>query len=274
MRQAPRVQARYRLLRRLRQPTRTLLDLLSGEGPAPTPLRVSPYEHGCLTIDGREIDLILALPERSREVFFYVALNGGQKRTEEVTDAVWPDEGSTALRSLWDAGRDLRRLLGKDIWQVRSGMCTLTVPVLSTESEVAACALACQRAGSPREVVEQAGRALDLIGDGRYLDWCNNPWVEGARMRTAREGISLALALAEAHGTLGEPELALAAARLATGFDPYDERPQHAIVRLLRGQGRDEEALLTYKAFARFLSSELGISPTTDLARSAGVRTG
>lgn len=274
LRLAHRVGERYRFLRRLREQTRALLNQLTGLGPAPTPLRVSPYEDGSMTIDGREVDLIRALPERSREVFFFVALNGGQKRSEQVIDAVWCDDERDAMRALWGVGRHVRRLLGKDAWQVRSGICTLTRPVLSTESEVAACALACQRADSPHEVIELATRGLDLIGDGRYLDWCHNSWVEGARIRTAREGIALALALSEAHAALGEPALALAAARRASAFDPYDERPQQAIIHLLRGQGRHEEALLAYKTFARFLAGELGISPTTDLARIAGVRAG
>jgi len=271
MRLARRVEARYRLMRRMREPTRAVLDQLLDRAPAPAALRVSPYEQGSLSLDEREVDLVLALPQRSREVFFYVALSMGQARSEQVVDAVWPDSGRDGLHHLWEAGRNLRRLLGKDSWQVRSGICMLTRPLLSTEDEVAACALACQQDREPQEVIAMASRGLEMIGDDRYLDWCENPWVDSARLRTAREGMSMALALSRAHSMLGESEAALEAGRKAARFDRYDERPQRAMLEILHGQGHHEEARQVYRAFSRLLSSELGLRPSPELARAAGL---
>ncbi|HEY8283271.1 MAG TPA: BTAD domain-containing putative transcriptional regulator, partial [Chloroflexota bacterium] len=268
---ARRVAERYRLLRHLRMPTRALLDLLAGAETDPTAVRVSPYGYGMVSVGGMEVDLLQVVGKRSREVFFYVALGGGRKRDEEVVEAVWPEQGEEAIRWLWEAGRHLRRLFGKDAWKVRAGACAFTRSIGSVEAEAAAHALACHRSPSPREVVEHATAGLGLIGDGRYLDWCENAWVEEARIRTVREGLTMALALAQAYDTLGQSELALAAARRAADFDPYDEQPQQAILRILRGLGRHEEALSVYRAFANLVSTELGLSPTQGLTLAAGL---
>ena len=270
---ARRVAERYHALRHLRVPTRTLLDQLAGTEPGPTAVRVSPYGYGIVSVGDMEVDLLQVVGERSREAFFYVALGGGQKRDEEVVEAVWPEQGEEAMRWLWEAGRHLRRVFGKDSWKVRAGACTFAQPVSSAETEVAAHALACQRASSPHEVIDQATLGLGLLGDGRYLDWCDNRWVEAARIRTIREGLTMALALAQAYDTLGQQELALAAARRAAGFDPYDEQPQQAILKILGSLGRQEEALGVYRAFATLVSTELGLSPTQGLRLAAGLAT-
>ncbi|MGH2411777.1 MAG: AfsR/SARP family transcriptional regulator, partial [Chloroflexota bacterium] len=246
-------------------------DHLAGAEPGPALVRVSPYGDGVVSVDGVELDLLQAVGERSREVFFYVALGGGRKRDEEVVDAVWPEHGAEAIRWLWEAGRHLRRLFGKNAWKVRAGVCAFTRSLDSVEAEVAAHALACQRAPSPDEAVDQAIAGLGLIGDGRYLDWCENSWVEEARIRTVHEGLTMALALAQAHDALGQPELALAAAHTAAAFDPYDEQPQRVLLKILGDMGRQEEALGVYRAFATLVSTELGLSPTQGLTLAAGL---
>ena len=268
---ARRVAARYPALRHIRMPTIAVLDLLAGAEPVPTAVRVSPYGFGSVVVGDAEVDLLDIAGKRSREVFFYVALGGGQKRDEEVVEAVWPNEGEEAMRWLWEAGRHLRRVFGKDSWRVRAGACTFARPLSSAETEVAAHTLACQRASSPHEIIDRATLGLDLLGDGRYLDWCDNDWVEAARIRTIREGLTMTLAQAQAYDTLGQPELALAAARRAAGFDPYDEQPQRVILKILRSVGRQEEALGVYRAFANLVSTELGLSPTQGLRLAAGL---
>src|SRR5262249_41236777 len=125
--------ARYRFLRQARRGTRQILDSLVQEAAPPLTLLshiqeeagtvpdlwISPFGMGRIIRAGRELESH-ALSAKARELLFFAAYRGRPLRRDEIIEALW-DGDMQAIQSFWNAGRDIRRVLGEDVWGPRNG---------------------------------------------------------------------------------------------------------------------------------------------------------
>jgi len=272
------VLAERRTLRRLHRDARLMLDGLAAsvapslvllpmtddgdEGEQET-LRVSPFGQGAVEIIGRPLDLH-TLPAKARELLFFAVHTGRPLRRDEALEAVW-DGDAGAVQAFWDAGRHLRRLLGEGSWSPRGRAYTVRLPVEDDERRFDEAAGVALGAGPVMARLDAGERALDLFGVGGYLEWCDTLWAATARVRVTSRAVAVALALAALYDELERAEDAITAARRAASFDPFDEAPQLALLRLLATSGQVDEALRAYKAYRRLLRDELAAEPSPEL---------
>jgi len=280
------VLAERRTLRRLHRDARLMLDGLAAsvapslvllpmtddgdEGEQET-LRVSPFGQGAVEIIGRPLDLH-TLPAKARELLFFAVHTGRPLRRDEALEAVW-DGDAGAVQAFWDAGRHLRRLLGEGSWSPRGSAYTVRLPVEDDERRFDEAAGVALGAGPVMARLDAGERALNLFGVGGYLEWCDTLWAATARVRVTSRAVAVALALAALYDELERTEDAITAARRAASFDPFDEAPQLALLRLLATSGQVDEALRAYKAYRRLLRDELAAEPSPELrALAASLR--
>ncbi|MDQ2831365.1 MAG: bacterial transcriptional activator domain-containing protein [Chloroflexota bacterium] len=178
-----------------------------------------------------------------------------------------------AVQAFWDAGRHLRRLLGEGSWGPRGGAYTVRLPLEDDKRRFDEAAGVALGAGPVMARLDAGERALDLFGGGGYLEWCDTLWASTARVRVTSRAVAVALALAALYDELERAEDAIDAARRAASFDPFDEAPQLALLRLLATSGQVDEALRAYKAYRRLLRDELAAEPSPELrALAASLR--
>ena len=284
---ARRVMAERRTLRRLRRETRLLLDSLA-EAAGPTlsllplvaeeedvefALRVSPFGHGRLVLGDQEVD-IYALPPKARELLFYAAHMSRPLTRDDILESVWEGELRGA-QALWDASRHLRRVLGERNWGPRNGAYALRLTVGDDGREFDEAVTVALGSGSAIERISAAERALDLVGEGGYLEWCDTLWAVTERARVAGRSIAVALAAAELYMELGRSQDALATCRRAIAFDSLDEAPRLALLRILVAVDQVDTAAREYNAYQLLLRDELAAEPSAELrAFAAGLKKG
>jgi len=272
---ARQVTAKRRFLRHVRRGTRLLLDhvtetipMLSlvpfGEGGLVSPLlRLSPFGMGRIELAGHNIDLS-ALPLKARELLFFAGQAGAPLTRDALLDTLW-DGDVKAAPSLWNATRHVRRVLGDDSWGPRDGVYGIHIPLQDDGrrfDEVAAVALG---QGELTDRVAAASAALDLVGAGGYLEWCDSPWVMGERNRVGRRIMMVALVSARCYEQMGRRDDMFSAWRRAIAFDPLDEAPRLALVQCLIADGQDGMARNEYKAYRRLLHEKMELEPSDEL---------
>lgn len=274
---ARQVIAERHMPRRLRTETRQLLDrlaLASGptlailepagvEAPDPPTLRLSPFGQGDISLNGRRLDHT-ALPPKAREMLFYAAHLGRPARRDELLEALWEGR-ARAAQSLWDASRHLRRVLGEQWWRPSGGMYALYLPVHDAGRQFHDDARMALGAGAEIDRLAAAERALDVIGQGGYLEWCDSLWATAERRHVTDLASAVAVTLAGLYDHLGRPADALAACRRAIAFDPLDEAPRLALLRHLAATGDVSAALREYGAYQELLREELAVTPSAEL---------
>ena len=278
-RMARQVLAERRTLRRLHREARLMLDGLAASV-APSlalvprtddadereqeTLRVSPFGQGAVELAGRALDLH-TLPIKARELLFFAVHTGRPLRRDEALEAVW-DGDAGAVQAFWDAGRHLRRLLGEGSWGPRGGAYTVRLSVEDDERRFDEAAGVALGTGPVMARLDAGERALDLFsGGGGYLEWCDTLWAATERVRVTSRAVAVALALAALYDDLERAEDAIDAARRAASFDPFDEAPRLALLRLFAASGQVDKALRAYKAYRRLLRDELAAEPSPEL---------
>lgn len=270
------VHTQYRLLRKLRRETRLVLERLAAGGPAlavlppatddsaaPPALLLSPFGNGRIALEGQEVEPS-ALPPKARELLFYAAHAGRPLARAELLEALWEGDVQSS-QALWDASRHVRRVLGEESWRPRGGCYTLHMEMRDEGrcfDEAAAHALG---DGPIVERLAAAEQALNLAGDGGYLEWCDSFWTLAERERVTRRIAAVALTAADLYGQLGRPRDAIAACRRAMDLDPLGEEPRMALLRCLAACGDVGGALREYGAYRRLLREELQTEPSAGL---------
>lgn len=203
------------------------------------------------------------VPEGSKRLLVFVAVNGGSVDRRHAAGALWPQGDETRasgnLRSaLWrlrSAGIDL--LDGdKFILALRSGT-AVDVDLLRAWAD---------RVADPRmptselAVLEWRTEAFNLL-PGWYDEWLI---FERERLRQrllhAMETLSRRLV------TAGRYADAVEAASAAVRTDPLRESAQRALVRAHLAEGSLGEAWRVYQEYRRLLARELGVEPGRGLA--------
>jgi len=245
-------------------PTLSLVIPSDEEDRAPA-LRLSPFGEGQITLGDQRISNS-ALPPKAREALFYAARSQGSASRDHLLEALWEDapDGS---RELWDATRHIRRMLGKQSWTIRLGVYSISLPLVDKGKlfqEAAGRVLSKEPAMDRLEAGEQA---VDLLGAGGYLEWCESIWVAEERVRTQRMAVDTCLALASLYVELNRIDDAVAACKRAIGLEPLEEAPRLALIRLLAGRGRMVAARQEYQEYRALAREELGTEPSPTLRR-------
>jgi adenylate cyclase len=89
-------------------------------------------------------------------------------------------------------------------------------------------------------------------------------WLLLTRERLRRLALDALQELAECHEQLGQRDRALQHARQAVALEPWDERAQRQVMRLLALTGQRNAALAQYEACRTTLAGELGVEPETE----------
>jgi len=267
--------SRRRLLRHIRRDTRVVLDRLAGtsipvsllhaggETSAPPLVRLSPFGAGRIEFAGRDIDLS-ALPPKAREVLFFAGRSAAPLIRDALLDTIWGGDVGGAS-ALWNATRHIRRVFGDDSWGPHDGAYTLRLSVQDDGRAFDAAAAIAVGSGSVAERVAAAVEALDIVGAGGYLEWCDSPWAMSERNRVARRIMKVALTLARLYGEMGRYDEAIAACRRAVAFNPLDEAARLALVRYLITDNQSHAARDEYRAYQRLLRAETGTEPSAEL---------
>ena len=198
------------------------------------------------------------------------AARGAPVTTDRLAEVIWPDAPPRDPQAnLATLASRVRRVAGDDL-VVPGASAYALGPRVELDLDAAVGHLATARArlgnGEPTLAVASAGRALDLLGDGRLADeygaWAGDLQREAAEH--CREARHL---LARAATASGRSDLALSAATEATSADPLDERAHRDVMRALVADGRPSAALETYARLAARLVDELGADPDQETQR-------
>lgn len=267
-----------RLIRGLRRQTRQLLESLATALPAltliePVPedeerqsraiLEISPFGNGHISLSGLPIHAA-ALPTKAREVLHFAVRSGGQVARADLLSAIWDDD-RRAPQNLWDASRHVRRVLGERAWVTRNAQYTLELTVHDAGHEFDQCASAALGKGARGERLAAAEQALELAGNGGYLEWCESDWAAAERLRLGARAAAVAMAAAALYEELERPQEAITACRRAMAIEPYEEAPRQALLRLLVATGQVDLALLEYNAYRALVHEDLQAEPSSAL---------
>ena len=262
-----RVLGEGRILRRLRQESRRVLDRLAAAAAVDSrpSLRLSPFGQGRITLHDRALSSG-ALPPKAREALFRAGLDGGTIARSALLTDVW-DAAPSGPRDLWNASRHLHRVLGDQGWQARGGLYAIGLPLIDEGTLFTAAADQARGAGPIPDRVAAGEQALDLFGAGGYLEWCETDWVAEQRARTRRLAVATCVALAGLYEQAGRLDEARAVCERAISLEPLEEGPRRALIRVLAGQGRMAGARQVYRDYQALIHEELGAQPSADLRR-------
>jgi ATP/maltotriose-dependent transcriptional regulator MalT/DNA-binding SARP family transcriptional activator len=271
-------------LRRLRRPTRNLLerlcsavpslavvDSLASEDGTGLAVVVSPFGPGSITLADRVVEATI-LPPRARELLFYASRHGGPVTRADLLETLW-DGDTRAAPALWDASRHLRRVLGERNWHLRKSGYQLGPGVRDTGRQFEAAALACQSEAPDLDRLAAAESALELSAPGPFLDWCDSQWVQPIRADYDGMALRAAMVAGGIYEHLGRTEEALATYRRAIASEPLDEQPRLALIRCLSANGQLQAAITEYRQYRALLREELAEEPSPALRQLvAGLR--
>ncbi len=193
-----------------------------------------------------------------------------QVEEAEMVRALWEDgrtvDPSGALKMVIQRARGLLEELGfpdgKNVLLFRRGL-------LSWAPGLEVCLDIREQERLCRAFAAEPGKNLSAVLD--FLPRCEGEFLPGAgrlawvsSMRTACRGRCLQLlrGAAECLGEAGRYDEAIRLCRKATEMDPYEERTQIMLMRLLHASGATQSALWHYRTVSKMYVDQLGIAPS------------
>jgi DNA-binding SARP family transcriptional activator len=187
----------------------------------------------------------------------------------EVLRMLWPDlpreMAATNLRSLL---HQLRSALGSSAHCLAHTRTTLRLSLCPGDWwDVAEFAFwlaegeRLYKAGNSDSALSAYAAAVLAYGGDYLVEDSDAAWVIPFRNRLRGDWIRALAALASLRGECGaydDQELLL---RTILSVDAYQEQSHHALITLLKLQGRSVEALVLYRQFENLLQAEFGVSP-------------
>jgi DNA-binding SARP family transcriptional activator len=241
--------------------TAELASALAEPEPAALHLLDGPYA----VIDGRRREL----PEGSKRLVVYVALNGGRVDRRTAAGALWPDGGDVR------AAGNLRSAL----WRMRGAGVDLI------DGDKTALWLRASTAVDLRHVADWAGRLIEGVATAGDLDpglWCPaacallpgwyDEWVVFERERLRQRVLHGMEALGRLLVRDRRPQDAVVAARCVVAVDPLRESAQRVLVEAQLAAGDPAGARSSYAAYRSAVLRLLGAPPSaalTALVRAA-----
>jgi DNA-binding SARP family transcriptional activator len=213
--------------------------------------------------NGRRVEI----PEGSKRLLVFVALNGGRVRRQHAAGTLWPfgddERASGNLRTaLWR----LRRA-GIDVLHADKRMLYLDpeVPVDITQlSRSAKRVIDGSAEGSEFRALDVNREALDLL-PGWY-----DEWVIFERERLRQRLLHAMEILAGRLISSGLFADAVDVAVAAVCVEPLRESAQRVLIEAHLAEGNFVEAHRAYIAYDKMLEAELGVSPSAKLAEMVG----
>jgi len=206
----------------------------------------------------------LEIPEGSKRLLVFIALNGGRAERKHAAGTLWPvgDDARAAgnLRSaLW-------RLKGAGISVIDSDKCALTLH----EDTVVDVDVIMDWA---RRVVDGTAAPDDLRTPDWWLDaldllpgWYDE-WVLFERERLRQRLLYALEALSRQLAEMGRHGEAVEAAMTAIKVEPLRESAQRALVEAHLGAGNLVEARRCFAGYRDLVHHELGVEPGAELSR-------
>jgi predicted ATPase/DNA-binding SARP family transcriptional activator len=222
-----------------------------------------------VTLDGESVEV--PGPRRRAVLALLATAEGRVVSTDEILDAVWPDEmpgsGRRALHShisrlrghLGPAGDHLQRIgmgyrldLDPDALDVAEARRVAGDPALAGDPAAVGSALALWRGAALAEFAEVAPLAAEATAVAELRRALTDAWLSG-RLAAGRE-----------RPGSPDPEL-VADATLAAADAPLRESTHALLVRILAAAGRQADALRAAHAFRLRLADETGLDPGPEL---------
>jgi DNA-binding SARP family transcriptional activator len=215
-------------------------------------------------------DSVVYAPPKGKKVwalFAYLVLSDQQPTRPQLIELLFPDAEDPAGALRWNLS-ELRRLLGGSETVGSGNTVQLRLPAGSTiDVEVL-------MAGTSLEAVELPGLGRELL-EGIEIDASPGftAWLLGERRRlqalseaVLREGALRAL-------TSGDARRAVELATRFVAIEPLNEDAHALLIRAFAGTGDEVAVRRQLAASIDLFRRELGVEPTTDLARAAHIET-
>jgi DNA-binding SARP family transcriptional activator len=210
------------------------------------------------------------LPGRQgRRLFAYLVLNRHRLISrDELVEALWPSEAPGASANALNALiSKLRRVLGPDVLQGRSGMRLLLGDVTWVDVEIAEAAV--HRAES-RVVLNEWKQAWApslvalFVAERPFFPGEEAPWIDQQRSHLDETRLRALQAYGAAALGLGGTELpaAVRAGRQLVDLAPLRETGYRLLMKALAREGNVAEAVRVYTLVSITLRDELGVSPS------------
>jgi DNA-binding SARP family transcriptional activator len=211
-----------------------------------------------ILLDGEVLE---NLRRKNRALLYYLAAQGGQLSREKILTFFWPDhERSTAQPILRTMIHDVRKLLGEAIQVSDQNIAFAS----DTSIDVQIFSMALQ---SPIEELQKLAEVLRLykgdlmegfsLSDTPQFD----DWVTSEREHYRLLAIQGFANLSHRHEAQHDYPAALASARQALAFNPYQEEVQRDVMRLLYLNGDRAGVIRQYESLRKLLDEELGVPP-------------
>jgi len=267
--------ANRRVLRRLHRDTRLMLERMVETTPqlsllpsvsqtaAEPTLWLSPFGQGAIKLGSRKIDISILAP-KAREMLFFAGCTATPLNRGILLDALW-DGDTRAAHALWNASRDIRRVLGESSWGTHSGRYALRLPVEDEGQRFDAMVARVLDNGATADRIKAGEEVLEIVGHGGYLEWCDSSWVTAKRNYVIRQTLAVTLTLARLYTDESRRAEAITVCLRAAAFDPLNEEPRLALVRYLIADGQYQAARDEYRSYRRLLRKELSIEPSAAL---------
>jgi class 3 adenylate cyclase/DNA-binding SARP family transcriptional activator len=222
-----------------------------------------------LDLDGAPVAEAALGSRKARTLLKLLAVRRGRLvPMDTIVDVLWPDTPpAKAVENVATLISRLRAIVGTDVLDGGRSGYRLLIPagchVDLDEAELLAVEAEHRLdAGQPALAATAAGRALDLLGDGRVLqEEADAAWADEANRIAARLLRRASVAAWRSRLALGDVRGALAAARHAVDADPLDEEAHRAVMLAYHRLGEQGEALAAYKQLRDVLVEELGADP-------------
>jgi DNA-binding SARP family transcriptional activator/predicted ATPase len=217
--------------------------------------------------------------DKVRALLAYLAVQRDRPhRREKLAALLWSEQPEARARAnLSQALYNLHRIIGQDFLKVSSKSiqiepnCDLFVDVLEFRSLLSGCSVHTPHRSPTCPAcinnIERAARlyhgnfldALTLRGEDEFEDWAT---FEAEKLNhMALEGV---IELSVHYEMSGDLAAALMYSQRATEIDPFDEKAQRLLLRILALSGEHNVALAHYEKLRSRLSKEMGVEPEAE----------
>ena len=207
-------------------------------------------------------------------LFAYLILNHGKNcSSEELADALWPDDESVnpigALKNLTYRLRTVLKKEWPDIEIIKTGRGSYrwnpSLPVVTDTDIFAAEYQKAEHETDPDRKIVHFRKAFDIYKGRFMMSLSDDRWVITKAVSFESNYLSAARELTRLLGEKGNFQEMEKVAIDALEIEPYDEKLHMALIRSYIGQNRPNEAEAHYRATTRILYDSLGIGPSKEL---------
>jgi DNA-binding SARP family transcriptional activator len=202
--------------------------------------------------------------DKARELFFLL-LQGGARRPEQITLALWPDASpARAKANLHAAVYRLRRYVHRQVIPLRDSVYRIHEELITSYDVREFERLLRDAPGAGLDEIAALQRAVDLY-TAPFLEDLDAEWCAQERRRLDHLFLVALERLADACAAAGLPRESIAAAERLLAHDPLREDVHARIIRAYLRLGDRAAAWRQFERCLRTLREELGVAPGAEL---------